>query len=110
MKATPTDPGRVVISLSGHDKGCWYAVVSVLDDRYVLLCDGKTRKLAKPKRKQGKHLRALPMTIAVSGRGESGGAIADSDIRKALAAQKDAYLKQTGFNANQKEDGALVQE
>lgn len=110
MKATPIDPGRVVISRQGHDAGRWYAIVRVLEDGFVLLCDGETRKLAKPKKKQGKHLRALPLTVAVEGRGESGGAIADSDIRKALRAQKDAYLNQTGFRANQKEEGALVEE
>ena len=115
MKAKPTEPGRVVISTQGHDKGRWYAVVSVLDDRNVLLCDGETRKLAKPKKKQVKHLTALPITMAVDGRGESGGPLADSDIRKALKAQKDAYLIQTGYAQNAqlehvKEADALVQE
>ena len=97
MKAKPTEPGRVVISTQGHDAGRWYAVVSVLDDRNVLLCDGETRKLAKPKKKQVKHLKALPLMIQVEGKGASGGPLADSDIRKALKAQKDAYLIQTGY-------------
>ena len=115
MKAKPTEPGRVVISTQGHDAGRWYAVLSVLDERMVLLVDGETRRLAKPKKKQVKHLQALPLSIQVEGRGESGGPLADSDIRKALKAQKDAYLIQTGFapkahTENQKEEGALVQE
>ena len=115
MKAKPTEPGRVVISTQGHDAGRWYAVISVLDDRNVLLCDGETRKLAKPKKKQVKHLQALPLMIQVEGRGESGGPLADSDIRKALKAQKDAYLIQTGFapkahTEHVKEADALVQE
>ena len=110
MKAKPTEPGRVVISTQGHDAGRWYAIVSVLDERMALLADGETRKLAKPKKKQVKHLKALPLTVQVQGRGESGGPLADSDIRKALKAQKDAYLMKTGFNVNDKEEGALVQE
>ena len=110
MKAKPTEPGRVVVSTQGHDAGRWYAVISVLDDRYVLLADGDLRKLAKPKKKQVKHLRALPITIAVEGRGEAGGSIADSDIRKAIKAGRDAYLIKTGFNVIDKEEGALVQE
>ena len=110
MKAKPNEPGRVVISTQGHDKDRWYAIVSVLDEKNMLVCDGDTRKLAKPKKKQVKHLRALPMTIQVEGRGASGGPLADSDIRKALQAQKDAYLMQTGFNVLDKEEGALVQE
>ena len=110
MKAKPTEPGRVVISTQGHDAGRWYAVYSVLNEREMLLVDGETRKLAKPKKKQVKHLRALPLTIQVEGVGESGGPLADSDIRKALKAQKDAYLVKTGFNVIDKEEGALVQE
>ena len=115
MKARPTEPGRVVISTQGHDAGRWYAIMSVLDERMVLLVDGDTRKLAKPKKKQVKHLRALPLMIQVEGQGASGGPLADSDIRKALKAQKDAYLIQTGYAQNAqlehvKEADALVQE
>jgi len=114
VKAKPTEPGRVVISTQGHDAGRWYAVLSVLDERNVLVADGETRKLAKPKKKQVKHIRALPLTVPVAGRGASGGEWADSDLRKALKAQKDAYLIQTGYAPNpaqsMKEERALVQE
>ena len=110
MKAKPNEAGRVVISTQGHDAGRWYAILTVLDDRNVLLVDGDTRKLEKPKKKQVKHLRALPLTIQVEGIGESGGPLTDSDIRKALKARKDAYLEKTGFIVIDKEEGALVQE
>ena len=63
MKAKPTEPGRVVISTQGHDAGRWHVIVSVLDARYVLICDGEARRLAQPKKKQVKHLSALPLTI-----------------------------------------------
>jgi len=109
VKAKPNEPGRIVISTQGHDAGRWYAVISVLDERNLLLADGETRKLAKPKKKQVKHLTALPLMIQLEGRGESGGPVADSDIRKAIKAHKDAYLAKTGFNVNDKEEGALVQ-
>ena len=115
MKAKPTEAGRVVISTQGHDAGSWYAVLDVLDEHQVLLVNGTTRGLAKPKKKQIKHLRALPLTIAVSGRGESGGPVQDSDVRKAIAACKAAYETQTGqpqkaAGNQKKEEGALVQE
>lgn len=90
MKA-PLEAGRVVCVTRGHDAGSWCAVLQVLDERTVLLCDGKLRTLEKPKKKQVKHLTALPYTIPVSGKGGSGGKIADSDIRKALKAVKEAY-------------------
>lgn len=50
MKAKPNEPGQVVISTQGHDKDRWYAIVSVLDEKNMLVCDGDTRKLAKPKK------------------------------------------------------------
>ncbi len=115
MKATLTEPGRVAVSTQGHDKGRWYAVVRVLDERYVLLCDGDARPLDKPKKKQQKHLRPLPLTVAVEGKGASGGAIDNSDIRKALTAARDAYLTKTGFAhadarmEKEKEECAIVQ-
>ena len=115
MKAKPTEPGRIVLSTQGHDAGTWYAVLSVQDPRQVLLVNGTTRGLNKPKKKQIKHLRALPLTIAVSGQGASGGPIQDSDIRKAIAACRLAYETQTGqppkaAGIQEKEEGALVQE
>ena len=116
MKAKPTELGRVVISTQGHDAGRWYAVVDVTDERMVQLCDGETRKLDKPKKKQVKHLRALPITVQVKGKGESGGPIADSDIRKALRKARDAYETKIGFvhasaqPENVKEERAFVQE
>ena len=115
MKAQPTEPGRVVVSTQGHDAGRWHVVVSVLDARYVLICDGEARKLAKPKKKQAKHLRALPLTLPVEGKGASGGPIADSDIRAVLRAARNAYETRTGSAPTcarpekDKEEGALVQ-
>ena len=110
MKAKPTEPGRVVISTQGHDAGRWHVIVSVLDARYVLICDGEARRLAQPK-----HLSALPLTIPVEGKGASGGPIADSDIRAALRAVRNAYETRTGSAPmrarpeKDKEEGALVQ-
>ena len=104
MKAKPTEPGRVVISTQGHDAGRWHVIVSVLDARYVLICDGEARKLS-----------ALPLTSPVEGKGASGGPIVDSDIRAALRAVRNAYETRTGSAPmrarpeKDKEEGALVQ-
>lgn len=113
MKAKPAEVGRVVISLQGRDAGRWFAVTQVVDEWCVLLCDGDVRKLAKPKKKQLKHLMALPLTVPVTGKGASGGAISDSDIRKSLKAARDAYETATNGardGASQmKEECAFVQ-
>lgn len=48
-------PGQIVKSKSGHDKGCVFFVVEVLDD-FVMIADGDHRKLENPKKKKVKHL------------------------------------------------------
>lgn len=51
--------GDVVLSTAGHDQGTAMVVVACLDAEFVLVCDGKTRTLQKPKRKKRKHLKPL---------------------------------------------------
>lgn len=108
MKARATEAGRVVIVTHGHDAGQWCAVLKALDEQNVLLCDGRLRTLEKPKKKRLKHLNALPVCIPVAGRGESGGELANSDIRKALKAARDVYETKCG-NSPKKEECAFVQ-
>ncbi|WP_330375157.1 KOW domain-containing RNA-binding protein [Paraclostridium sordellii] len=48
--------GQVVRNLSGRDTGRLFFVVKVIDKEYVLISDGKKRKLEKPKLKKVKHL------------------------------------------------------
>lgn len=125
MKANPAEVGRIVVSTQGHEKGRWYCVTAILDDRTIACCDGVLRKLDNPKKKQIKHLQALPMTIDMTVKGASGGKFDNSDLRKALEASRKAYETQTGWpymsamvdypesNCNQenqkKEECALVQ-
>jgi ribosomal protein L14E/L6E/L27E len=47
--------GQVVISTAGHDKGD-LLVIAGFENEKVLVCDGKHRKLDKPKCKNAKHL------------------------------------------------------
>ena len=49
------ESGALVISLMGHDTGRIYLVISA-DKRFVYLSDGKEHKLARPKRKNIKHI------------------------------------------------------
>jgi len=52
--------GRVCTSRAGHDKGRAFLIVGVFDDNHVLLSDGETRKLSRPKKKKLSHLHVLP--------------------------------------------------
>lgn len=71
--------GQVVRSRAGHDRD-EFLLVTGFDGKYVLLCDGKQRPLAKPKRKNPRHLAATKLTLSVQA------TQTDRAIRKALNA------------------------
>ena len=52
----PIETGCVVKAVAGHDAQGYFAVVGV-DEQFVLLADGRRRKLEKPKRKNICHIR-----------------------------------------------------
>ena len=54
--------GQVVLSLRGHDKGELFAVKDIANGK-VLICDGKSRKLEKPKVKNVKHVALTDVTV-----------------------------------------------
>ncbi|WP_101773957.1 KOW domain-containing RNA-binding protein [Peptostreptococcus faecalis] len=48
--------GQLVVASCGRDKGKKFFIVRIIDENYVLISDGKSRKLDKPKLKKIKHL------------------------------------------------------
>lgn len=48
--------GQIVYSKAGRDKGAYYVVVGLLNQEYVYISNGRTRKVEKPKKKKCKHL------------------------------------------------------
>ncbi len=81
----PVDKGFVVISQKGRDKGRVFMVLYEVDADFVMVADGRTRPLAKPKRKRRKHLVATSRELpGILSRYEEG-RLQDSDLRKALA-------------------------
>lgn len=67
----------VVLSLAGRDKGQLLAVVRS-DDTGVWLADGKRRPLARPKRKNRRHVKALSGTL------DAAAMTTDRALRRAL--------------------------
>ena len=49
--------GQVAKSLSGRDVNRLFFIIKVIDNQYVLIADGKKRKLDRPKQKKVKHLK-----------------------------------------------------
>jgi len=51
--------GDIVLALAGRDEGRIFAVLEILDENYVLIADGRSRRVDKPKRKKIKHLKLI---------------------------------------------------
>ena len=77
-------PGRVVLSTQGRDEGRYFIVLEVIDESFVLMADGLTRKIDHPKKKKIKHLRPKPILVNVDGSTLPNKHLQDSDLRRAL--------------------------
>ena len=76
----------IVISLAGRDQGKLFYVIDVEGD-YVLIADGKGRKLEDPKRKKLKHVRRVSRTeTRVAAKLLQGDKVLNSELRRDLAA------------------------
>lgn len=76
--------GQVVYSKSGHDKGDVQMILAV-EGEYLLLADGKRRRLEKPKRKKKMHVQpTFYVEKEVAAKLQTGAYLLDADIKKAL--------------------------
>jgi hypothetical protein len=77
--------GDICISAQGRDKGRTYAVVSIIDDSFVSVCDGLARKTEKPKIKRVKHLKSAHKSLPAGLIGAIlNGTINDNELHKFL--------------------------
>lgn len=78
--------GSVVYSVQGRDKGNFYICVSVADGgQFVWLSDGKNHKLAKPKKKNVKHLKHTGQTLdVIAAKLKENKKVFDSEINSSL--------------------------
>ena len=75
----------IIESLAGRDKGKFFYVMDV-EDNYVLIADGKGRKLENPKRKKLKHVRRVTRTeTRVALKILQGDKVLNSELRRDLA-------------------------
>ncbi len=83
-------PADLVCSIAGRDKDKCFMILSVVDERYVLLCDGKMRPLDKPKKKKVKHIKLLDYSLdRIKEKLAEGKKINNADVRRALKAAMD---------------------
>jgi ribosomal protein L14E/L6E/L27E len=77
--------GGVAVSLAGHDQGTILVIVAGLDEKYVLVADGRRRVLAAPKKKQMRHLRILTKLSEQDTESLSKGEANDCFLRRKLS-------------------------
>ena len=76
----------IIMSLAGRDQGQLFYVLDV-DEGFVLIADGKGRKLENPKRKKLKHVRRVSRTeTRVAAKIRNGDKVLNSELRRDLAA------------------------
>lgn len=86
MQVIPIEPGSVVRSTAGRDQGRLFLVVGEVDGLHVLLSDGRTHTVGKPKKKKRRHLRATGRTVAEAARRVAlGESMQDHEIRNWLS-------------------------
>ena len=82
-------PSAFVESVAGRDKGKIFVVLSVQDENYVAISDGRMRKLDRPKRKKKKHLKALGKhSVFLEAKLKEGVKVTNSELRTAIAELK----------------------
>lgn len=75
----------IVASLCGRDKGALMMVVAI-GEGYAFLCDGRLRKIEKPKRKKLRHIRLVAHSdCRAAQKLRAGERLSNSEIRRALA-------------------------
>ena len=86
MERLPFEIGRVVQSRQGRDAGRYFVILHVVDEKFVMMADGLTRKISHPKKKKILHLHPKPVVVACVAEKLPRHQLLDSDLRKALEA------------------------
>ena len=89
MEPIPFEIGRVVTSRQGRDRLRHFVVTELPEPGYVLMADGRTRKLDHPKKKKTMHLKPRPARMEAYETLKAQRMLKDSDIR--------TFLEQAGF-------------
>lgn len=93
MERLPYEIGRAVLSRQGRDAGRCFVVLQVLDEQFVLMADGLTRKLDHPKKKKIMHLHPKPVRMDGLAERLDAHQVLDSDLRK--------FLRENGLEIDQ---------
>jgi len=77
--------GQLVSSNAGRDQADIYLVVGVKENKYLLLVNGRERKIKNPKQKNIRHVNVLEaIALDVAEKLQSGMKITDEEVRQAI--------------------------
>ncbi len=89
------EPGRVVISKAGRDKGKKFIILKIIDKDYVYIADGCLRKTEKPKKKKLKHLKAMNIISEnLRKKIDTNGNVENFEIRKYLKSLEEKNIQE----------------
>ena len=79
------NPATLVQVTAGRDKDKYLAVTGVIDKNYVLVCDGRRRRVENPKKKKLKHIKSLDYSLdRIRDKLEEGSNINNSELRREI--------------------------
>ena len=91
--------GQLVFSTAGRDQGCLYLIWNLVGERYIEVVDGGKHPVAKPKRKNLKHVK---LTLLVATEIEElilqGQTVKDFQIAAAIRSKKNELEEGDRFN------------
>lgn len=93
---TLLEPGQLVESTAGRDRGSTFLVLGLDADGFVWVVDGERRPVERPKKKNRKHLKAHPFVAETLGRRWAAGEpVTNQEVSEALRRLLDR-LKEAG--------------
>lgn len=81
--------GSIAFSKCGRDRNRVFVIVGVSDEQHVLIIDGRTRKIDKPKKKKLKHLRIVGYIPELNGITDETAAKITASYHKSLQSEKE---------------------
>mgnify|MGYP000796021290 CR=1 FL=1 len=79
------DIANLVQATAGREQGKYFFILET-EGEYLLLADGKSRRLEKPKRKKRKHIEQIPRTESrIAEKIRNGDKVLNSELRRELA-------------------------
>jgi ribosomal protein L14E/L6E/L27E len=77
--------GSIVKATMGRDKDKFFVVTGFIDDNHLLIADGRTRTINRPKKKKLKHILIMrDVALEIRGKILEGKCVLDAEIRKSL--------------------------